>query len=36
MAAESHGKAREALSRAVPEGATELEHITDFIYKRTS
>jgi geranylgeranyl diphosphate synthase type II len=36
MAAESHGKAREALGRAVPDGATELEHITDFIYRRTS
>jgi geranylgeranyl diphosphate synthase, type II len=36
MAAQSHGKAREALGRAVYDGAAELEHITDFIYKRTS
>jgi geranylgeranyl diphosphate synthase, type II len=36
MAAESHAKARDALRRAVPDGATELEHITDFIFKRTS
>jgi geranylgeranyl diphosphate synthase type II len=36
MAAESHGKARDALRRAVPDGPTELEHITDFIFKRTS
>jgi geranylgeranyl diphosphate synthase type II len=36
MATESHGKARTALVRAVPEGATELEHITDFIFTRTS
>ncbi len=36
MAAESHGKAREALSRAVPEGAGELEQITDFIFARPS
>ncbi|MEA2295391.1 MAG: geranylgeranyl diphosphate synthase, type [Solirubrobacteraceae bacterium] len=36
MAAESHGKARDALQRAVPDRPIELEHITDFIYKRTS
>jgi geranylgeranyl diphosphate synthase type II len=36
MAAESHGKARDALQRAVPDGPTELEHITDFIFRRTS
>jgi geranylgeranyl diphosphate synthase type II len=36
MAAESHAKARDALHRAVPDGAPELEQITDFIYKRTS
>ena len=36
MAAESHAKARDALQRAVPDGPTELEHITDFIFKRTS
>jgi geranylgeranyl diphosphate synthase, type II len=34
MAADSHRNAREALQRAG--GATELEHITDFIYTRTS
>jgi geranylgeranyl diphosphate synthase type II len=36
LAADSHEKARSALHRAVPDGTTELEHITDFIYKRTS
>ena len=36
MAAESHAKAREALDRAVPEGAEELEQITDFIHARPS
>ena len=36
MAAESHAKARDALQRAVPDGAPELEQITDFIFKRTS
>ena len=36
MAAESHGKARAALRRAAPDGAAELEQITDFIYTRTS
>jgi geranylgeranyl diphosphate synthase type II len=34
LAAESHGKAREALDRAGR--PTELEHITDFIYQRPS
>ena len=34
MAADSHRNAREALQRAG--GAAELEHITDFIYTRTS
>jgi geranylgeranyl diphosphate synthase type II len=36
LAAESHAKARSALERAVPQGATELQHITDFIFRRTS
>jgi geranylgeranyl diphosphate synthase, type II len=36
LAAESHEKARAALAEAAPEGATELEQITDFIYTRTS
>ena len=36
MAAESHAKTRDALQRAVPDGAPELEQITDFIFKRTS
>ncbi len=36
MAAESHAKAREALHRAVPEGADQLEQITDFIHGRPS
>jgi len=39
LAAESHGKARAALGNAVerdPSHPTELEHITDFIYRRTS
>jgi geranylgeranyl diphosphate synthase type II len=37
MAAESHGKARDALQRAMGDARpVELEHITDFIYKRTS
>ena len=34
MAADSHRNAREALQRAG--GAADLEHITDFIYTRTS
>ena len=36
LASESHAKARDALHRAVPEGAPELEQITDFIFRRTS
>ena len=36
LAAESHAKAREALHRAVPEGADQLEQITDFIHGRPS
>jgi geranylgeranyl diphosphate synthase type II len=36
MAAESHAKARAALARAAPQGAAELEQITDFIFTRTS
>ena len=36
LAAESHEKASRALSRAAPDGAAELEQITDFIYRRTS
>jgi geranylgeranyl diphosphate synthase type II len=36
MAEESHGNARAALSRAAPDGAPELEQITDFIYTRSS
>ena len=37
MAAESHGKAREALTRATAgSGAAELEQITDFIATRTT
>ncbi len=36
LAAESHAKAREALNRAVPEGADQLEQITDFIHGRPS
>jgi geranylgeranyl diphosphate synthase type II len=36
MAAESHGSARAALRRAAPDGAPELEQITDFIYTRPS
>jgi geranylgeranyl diphosphate synthase type II len=36
LAAESHAKAGDALRRAVPEGAPELEQITDFIFRRTS
>jgi geranylgeranyl diphosphate synthase type II len=34
LAAESHAKARAALAKAAPDGATELEQITDFIYTR--
>jgi geranylgeranyl diphosphate synthase type II len=36
MAAESHGKVRDALRRAAPDRPAQLEHITDFIYRRTS
>jgi geranylgeranyl diphosphate synthase type II len=36
MAAESHANAQAALRRAAPEGAAELEQITDFIYRRPS
>jgi geranylgeranyl diphosphate synthase, type II len=36
LAAESHAKARSALARAAPAGATELEQITDFIFTRPS
>jgi geranylgeranyl diphosphate synthase type II len=36
MAAESHRNARAALAAAAPQGATELEQITDFIATRTS
>jgi geranylgeranyl diphosphate synthase type II len=36
MARESHRNAREALRRAAPDGAAELEQITDFIYTRPS
>jgi hypothetical protein len=36
MAQESHSNARDALRRAAPDGAVELEQITDFIYTRPS
>ena len=36
MAKESHGNARAALRRAAPNGAPELEQITDFIATRSS
>jgi geranylgeranyl diphosphate synthase type II len=36
LAAQSHGDARAALRRAAPDGAPELEQITDFIYTRPS
>ncbi len=36
LAAESHDKVRSALRRAAPPQPAELEHITDFIFKRTS
>jgi geranylgeranyl diphosphate synthase, type II len=36
LAAQSHGKARAALTAAAPDGAAELEQITDFIYTRSS
>jgi geranylgeranyl diphosphate synthase type II len=36
MAETSHAKARAALAAAAPDGAPELEQITDFIFTRTS
>jgi geranylgeranyl diphosphate synthase, type II len=36
LAAECHGKARQTLAQAAPDGAVDLEQITDFIYTRTS
>jgi geranylgeranyl diphosphate synthase type II len=36
LAAESHGNARAALAAAAPQGAPDLEQITDFIATRTS
>jgi geranylgeranyl diphosphate synthase type II len=36
LAAESHAKARAALARAAPDGAPELEQITDLVYTRRS
>jgi len=36
LAAESHGSTRAALGRAVPDGAPDLEQVTDFIYTRSS
>jgi geranylgeranyl diphosphate synthase type II len=36
LAADSHGKALEALRLAAPAGATELEQIANFIYTRSS
>jgi geranylgeranyl diphosphate synthase type II len=36
LAAESHQKARAALTEAAPAQPAELEHITDFIFRRTS
>jgi geranylgeranyl diphosphate synthase type II len=36
LAAESHGNARAALRQAAPDGAPELEQITDFIFTRPS
>jgi geranylgeranyl diphosphate synthase type II len=36
LAAESHSAARSALAQAAPDGAAELEQITDFIFTRTS
>jgi geranylgeranyl diphosphate synthase, type II len=36
LAAQSHAKARAALAHAAPNGAADLEQITDFIYTRTS
>jgi geranylgeranyl diphosphate synthase type II len=36
LAAEAHEKARTALTQAAPPQPAELEHITDFIFRRTS
>jgi geranylgeranyl diphosphate synthase type II len=36
LAGECHSKARSTLATAAPDGAAELEQITDFIYTRTS
>ena len=36
LAADCHRKARETLAGAAPQGAPELEQVTDFIYTRTS
>jgi geranylgeranyl diphosphate synthase type II len=36
LAAESHAGAREALERAAPAGALELQQVTDFIHTRSS
>ena len=36
LARTSHGKARESLATAAPDGATDLEHMTDHIFTRTS
>jgi geranylgeranyl diphosphate synthase type II len=36
LAAESHARTRAALAEAAPDGAPELEQITDFIYTRSS
>jgi geranylgeranyl diphosphate synthase type II len=36
LAAESHARARAVLAEAAPDGADELEQITDFIHTRTS
>jgi geranylgeranyl diphosphate synthase, type II len=36
LAGECHRTARSTLAQAAPDGATELEQITDFIYTRTS
>jgi geranylgeranyl diphosphate synthase, type II len=36
LAASSHANARRALAAAAPDGATELQQITDFVFTRTS
>ena len=36
LADECHRAARDTLSQVAPAGAAELEHITDFIFTRTS